>query len=67
MPPGRTEFAAANAPKLVVVKLRFEPDVRVARALSEGELVRVGTFGVLNAGLVLGPLVRATFESVGKI
>ena len=59
------EFKAVKvAFKTLDVKVRPEPDEKDSRALSEGELTRVGTCGVLKVG---GPLVRVTSDWAGNI
>src|SRR5579884_661544 len=65
MPPGRIVFKTLKLLLSVVTENANSPATlsRLATATSDGELTRVGTCDVLNVG---GPLVRATFESLGK-
>jgi hypothetical protein len=64
MPPGKTELAAPEEPRFVVVKLRLPLAVsRSSSSASDGEFTRVGTLGVEKVG---GPLVRPTFERLGN-
>ena len=66
MPPGCTELLAVKRPRSVVVKARPLAELRLSRATSDGELSRVGTFGVWNGGVVPAPVVRPTSERAGK-
>src|SRR5216117_3813528 len=63
--PSITELAAANLWSRTVTVNRRVPSAlsRVSNATSDGELTRVGTWGVLKVG---GPEVRATSESFGR-
>jgi hypothetical protein len=65
IPPGKTELRTLNVLLgKVGWTMRFSEAVsRSSNSTSDGELTRVGTFGVEKNG---GPLVRLTSESAAK-
>src|SRR5262245_34992603 len=65
MPPGWTLLLAINDACTTIGTKLSDPleNCRSVTSTSDGELTRVGTFGVENVG---GPLVRPTSESAGK-